>query len=406
MFESLKKKLTSFFKKSPFEEKKEEKPRKEKKEKTVEKPNKKTKVKKQSTSESKITTPPESDIPLAKQISEKEELKEEAELEEEDIELESKDKKEIKEEEEIKELKDTQVIQETIPLGFFAKLKQKLTSSILKQEDFDELFQELELTLLESNVALEVVDKIRAELSKDLVGISIKKSQIDETILKSLKDSITSVLIEPPDIIKAIKKSLEPYVILFFGINGTGKTTSIAKLAHMLKKQGISCVLAAADTFRAASIEQLETHANKLKVPIVKSKYGADPASVAFDSIAYAKKNKIPCVLIDTAGRMYTKANLMKEMGKIIRISKPNLKLFVGESITGNDAVEQAKTFSDVCGIDGIILSKADIDEKAGTILSVSYVTQKPIYFLGTGQNYEDLQPFTKKTVLKNLGLE
>ncbi len=406
MFESLKKKLTSFFKKSPEEEKVKEKPIKKtkKKEKAVEKQSKKAKVK--IDKKLKITTSPESDIPIPSPTTETEELKEETKIEEENIELESKDKEEIKEEEKLIEPSSTQKIQETKPLGFFAKLKQKLTSSILKQEDFDELFQELEITLLENNVALEVADKIRSELSKDLVGISIKKSQIDETILKSLKDSITSVLIEPPNLVSQIKKSLEPYVILFFGINGTGKTTSIAKLAHMLKKQNISCVLAAADTFRAASIEQLETHANKLKVPIVKSSYGSDPASVAFDAISYAKKNKIQAVLIDTAGRMYTKANLMKEMEKIIRVSKPNLKLFVGESITGNDAVEQTKTFNETAGIDGIILSKADVDEKAGTILSVSYITKKPIYFLGTGQNYEDLQPFTKKTVLKNLGLE
>ena len=291
-------------------------------------------------------------------------------------------------------------------LGFFGRLKQKLSTSVLKQSEFDEIFSDLEITLLENNVALEVVDKIRSDLSKDLVGISIKSSEIEKTILNSLKESILSVLIEPPNLIEQINKSLEPYVILFFGINGSGKTTSIAKLAHLLKKQGISVVLAAADTFRAASIEQLEIHANKLKVPIIKHDYNADPAAVAFDAIAYAKKNKIKAVLIDTAGRMYTKTNLIKEMEKVVRVSKPNLKIFVGESITGNDATEQAKTFNESIGIDGIILSKADVDEKAGTILSVSYITNKPIYFLGTGQDYNDLSPFKKSLVLKNLGIE
>ena len=289
--------------------------------------------------------------------------------------------------------------------GFFARLKSKLLTSTLTKEQFDEIFQDLEIILLENNVALEVVDKIHASLSKDLVGIEIKKSEIDSTILQSLKSSILSLLIEPPDLIKDIKKSLEPYVILFFGINGSGKTTSIAKLASYLKKNKISCVLAAGDTFRAASIEQLAHHANALKVPIIKHDYGSDPSSVAFDAIAYAKKNKISCVLIDTAGRMYTQSNLLREMGKIVRISKPNLKIFVGESITGNDATQQAKTFNESIGIDGIILSKADVDEKAGTILSVSQVTNKPIYFLGTGQSYSDFQVFSKKLVLKNLGL-
>jgi fused signal recognition particle receptor len=290
--------------------------------------------------------------------------------------------------------------------SFFSKLKTKLISSTLSQKQFDEIFQDLEILLLQNNVALEVVDKIRSLLSQDLVNIPIKKSEIDSTIISSLKSAIQKVLIEPPDLIEQIKKSTEPFVILFFGINGSGKTTSVAKLAHYLKKRNVSCVLAAGDTFRAASIEQLQTHADKLSVPLVKQTYGADPAAVAFDAISYAKKHKTQAVLIDTAGRMYTKSNLLKEMEKIVRVSKPDLKIFVGESITGNDATEQARVFSESAGIDGIILSKADVDEKAGTILSVSHVTQKPIYFLGTGQDYEDLTPFSKKTVLKNLGLE
>lgn len=290
--------------------------------------------------------------------------------------------------------------------NFFTRLVKRISSAQLTQEQFDEIFMELELTLLENNVALEAVDKIREHLSKELIGKNIKKEKAPEFVLQSLKDGILSLLIEPPNLLEQIKKSQQPYVILFFGINGTGKTTSIAKLAHLLKKNNISCVLSAADTFRAASIEQLKTHADKIGVPMVASEYGADPASVAFDAIAYAKKHHLKAVLIDTAGRMYTKENLLKEMEKIVRVAKPNLKLFVGESITGNDAIEQARTFNESIGIDGIILTKADIDEKAGAILSVSHVTQKPIFFLGTGQGLDDLTPFSKKTVLKNLGLE
>jgi len=290
--------------------------------------------------------------------------------------------------------------------GFFSRLISKVKSTTLEKKHVDEIFEELEMILLENNVALAVVDKIKEDLHKDLVGIEVKKEKIQETIINSLKQSITDVLIEPEDLIKKIKSSLEPYTIIFFGINGSGKTTSVAKLASKLKENGISVVLAAADTFRAAAIQQLETHAKKLNVPIIKQDYGSDPTAVAFDAKQYAQKNKIQCVLIDTAGRMYTKENLIKQMEKIIRVIKPNLKIFVGESITGNDATEQAKRFNDAVGIDGIILSKADVDDKAGTILSVSYVTKAPIYYLGVGQKYEDLQDFKKETVLKNLGLD
>ena len=277
----------------------------------------------------------------------------------------------------------------------------------LKKEEFEEIFGELEIILLENNVALDVVDKIKENLGKSLIGANVKRNDVEDKIKESLKEAILSVLIDGEDIIEKIKESKEmPYVILFFGINGTGKTTSVAKVAYKLKEEGISCVLAAGDTFRAASIEQLEKHAEKVGVPIIKSEYNSDPASVGFEAISYAKKHKIKAVLIDTAGRMYTKSNLMKEMEKIVKVTKPNLKIFVGESITGNDATEQAKMFAETAGIDGIILTKADVDEKSGTILSVSYVTGKPIFYLGVGQEYEDLQVFKKSDVLKGLGMD
>ncbi len=354
MFKTLREKFTSWFKKKP-ERDEEEKPEKKKKVKKI-------KVKKQ----------------------EKEEYKETIQ------------------EEQLEQPKEKEQ-------GFFGKLISKLSTSTLTKEQFDELFQELEMILLENNVALEVVDKIKEELAKDLVGIEIKKSEIKDTIIKSLKEAINNILIEPQNLLEQINRKLEfqpIFTIIFVGINGSGKTTTIAKFAHLLKQNKISCVLAAADTFRAASIEQLKTHAENLKVPIIAHKYGSDPAAVAFDAKKYAEAHRIKVVLIDTAGRMYTKANLIKEMEKIVRVSQPDIKLFIGESITGNDATEQAKTFNESINIDGIILTKADVDEKAGAILSVSYVTKKPIYFLGTGQNYQDLQPFTKKEILKNLGLE
>ena len=343
----------------------------------------------------------------AKEIQEEQVKKTTEKIQEEPIEKAAKEIQEKPIEKAAKEIQEgpSEKIPEKEKPTLFSKLTKKLKTQTLKKEDLDEIFDELELILLENNVALAVVDKIKENLTKDLVGIEIKKGSLQEIILDSLKNSISSVLLEPENLTEKIKKSLEPFTIVLFGINGSGKTTSLAKLAYALKKQGISCVLAAADTFRAASIEQLQKHADALDLKLIKHQYGADPAAVAFDAKKYAEKNKIQCVLIDTAGRMYTKENLLKEMEKIIRVAQPNLKIFVGESITGNDAVEQAKTFNEAIGIDGIILTKADVDEKGGTALSVSQVTGKPIYFLGIGQNYKDLKPFKKAEILDNLGL-
>ncbi len=277
--------------------------------------------------------------------------------------------------------------------------KKNLFTKSLSEEKFNDLFEELEMILLQNNVAYEVIEEIKKSLKENLVG---KEKNID--IQFELKKSIEDILIESKNIIEQIKEKKEkPFVILFAGINGSGKTTTIAKVANLIKKHKLSVCLAAADTFRAASIEQLEIHANNLKVPIIKKDYGTDPASVGFDAIKYAQKNRIDVVLIDTAGRMNNKDSLMKEIEKISRINKPDLKIFLGESITGNDVIQQAKDFNESIGIDGIILSKADVDEKGGAAISVSKITKKPIYFLGTGQNYEDLEKFDKKKLIDKI---
>ncbi len=380
MFDALKKKLASWLGKP-------EKKKAKKKAKPAKKAAKKAKPKKKKKSKKKeIAMPQKFNAGIMGYEPDIEKLEEKAE--------------EIKEKEEEIEEKPKKP-------GFFSKLFTKFSSAKITQDNFDEIFQELEIILLENNVALEVVEKISENLASSLIGTEVKKSDIEQKITEALKNSILDILIESPDLLGQIKsKKDRPFTILFFGINGSGKTTSIAKLAHKLKKSGISVIMAAADTFRAASIEQLQTHGKNLDIEVVSKTYGSDPAAVAFEAIQHAKNKNIDVVLIDTAGRMYTKQNLMKEMEKIVRVAKPDLKMFVGESITGNDATEQAKTFNETAGIDGIILSKADVDEKAGTILSVSHVTNKPIYFLGTGQGYDDLTKFKKSDVLKNLGLE
>ena len=315
------------------------------------------------------------------------------------------DLEKIKElEKQIESAKETiQEIKEPEKKSFFQRLKSKFSYKIT-EDNFNEIFNDLEMLLLENNIALEVVEEIKKKLHQKLIGKEIKKENLESEIKTELKNSLNEILIEPDNPLDVIG-SKKPFVVLFYGINGSGKTTSIAKFAYLLKKHKHSVVLAAADTFRAASIEQLSEHARRLEVPIVKHDYGSDPASVGFDAIQYAKKHKIDVVLIDTAGRMHTQANLLKEMEKIARVTNPDLKIFVAESIAGNDATEQAKAFNEIIQVDGNILSKADIDEKGGTIISVSYANHKPIFYLGIGQNYEDLKFFNKQEYIASLGL-
>ncbi len=290
--------------------------------------------------------------------------------------------------------------------NFFKKITSKISKVKITEKNFEIYAEELETLLLENNVALEVAEKIIKELKEKIVGQELLKKEIEGEIKEVFKEIIKKVLIEPFSIFEKIKEKKEkPYVILFCGINGTGKTTTIAKVADYLKRNKISCVLAAADTFRAASIEQIKKHGDKIGVKVITHEYGSDPASVGFDAIKYSKKNFIDCVLIDTAGRMHTAKNLLKEIEKISKVCKPDTKIFVGESITGNDAIEQARSFDWAIGIDGIILTKADIDDKGGTALSVGYVTKKPILYLGTGQEYDKIIIFNKDKFIKDLGL-
>jgi fused signal recognition particle receptor len=290
--------------------------------------------------------------------------------------------------------------------SFFKKIVSKISKIKISEDNFNDYSEDLELLLLENNVALEVAEKIISELKEKIVGCEINRKELENEIKNSLKGIIKEILIEPFDLIEEIKKKEDaPYVVLFCGVNGTGKTTTIAKIASLLKKNKISSVIAAGDTFRAASIEQIKKHGDKIGVNVISHDYGADPAAVGFDAIKYAKKNSVKCVLIDTAGRIHTAKNLLMEMGKIARVCNPDKKIFIGESITGNDAIEQVRAFNDVIKINGIILSKADIDEKGGTALSLGYVTKKPILFLGVGQNYEDLEVFNRDEFVEKLGL-
>lgn len=294
--------------------------------------------------------------------------------------------------------------------GFFERLKAKIQKVKISDDEFDVYADELRMLLIENNVALEVADRIISDLKERVLGKEFLRKEIESQIKEDLKEIIRGILVEPFSVLDRIKEKTkdqakEPYIILFCGINGTGKTTTIAKIADYLLKNKVTCVLAASDTFRAASIEQLKNHGNKLGIKVISHEYGADPTAVAFDAIAYAKRNFINCVMIDTAGRMHTAKNLLKEMEKIVRVCKPDLKIFVGESITGNDIIEQIKSFDWAIGIDGVVLTKADIDEKGGTALSVGYILKKPILYLGTGQEYNKIEPFNRDKFIEKLGL-
>lgn len=290
--------------------------------------------------------------------------------------------------------------------SIFGRIKETITSRTISEEKFEDLFWELELALLENNVSVEVIEKIKVDLKRELVNKPLPwdvSEKIHKTLTKTLHDILA---FESEDIFSRISaKKKGPYVIAFFGINGAGKTTSIAKLTYYLQQQGLSVVLAACDTFRAAAIQQLGEHAQKLNVKMIQHNYGSDAAAVAFDAVQYAEKNKVNVVLIDTAGRLHSNTNLMAELQKIIRVVKPDLKIFVGESITGNDCIEQARQFNALVEMDGAILTKVDVDEKGGAPLSIAYTIKKPILFLGVGQEYKDFEKFDAEVILGRLGL-
>jgi fused signal recognition particle receptor len=266
----------------------------------------------------------------------------------------------------------------------------------LKEGVLDDLLHDLEIGLMEADVALPVAEELSKTVKAALLGKRIDKSfDIDEAVKLAVRAAVKEVLSAKPfALTDLIKAKPPPYVIMFVGINGGGKTTAIAKLANRMQKHGLSCVLAAGDTFRAGAIEQLTLHSEKLGCKIIKHQEGSDPAAVAYDAIEHAKARKKDVVLIDTAGRMQTNTNLMDEMKKIRRVAKPDLVFFVGDALAGSDAVEQAKKFDAAVGIDGVILTKIDADAKGGAALSIAKTIGKPIAYVSIGQEYDEFRRF------------
>ncbi|NVM38494.1 MAG: signal recognition particle-docking protein FtsY [Candidatus Lokiarchaeota archaeon] len=290
------------------------------------------------------------------------------------------------------------------------KLKNTFSSFVKKtltEKKLDNAINDLKLLLLSNDVAIDTAEEICNKIIESFKGEQIGRLTSTQKMLSDiLKDTITEILTpeEEIDLLAEIKKKKsEPYVIVFLGVNGTGKTTTMAKFAHLLKKNGFSIVAAAADTFRAAAIEQLSYHMDNVGIRVIKHEYKSDPASVAYDAIEHAKAKKIDVVLVDTAGRQVTDKNLMIEIQKICRVAQPDCRVFVGDSLAGNDALFQAKEFNKNVGIDANILTKLDADAKGGAALSISFETKRPIIYIGTGQKYQDLKPFDRDLFISNI---
>ena len=288
--------------------------------------------------------------------------------------------------------------------GLFSFVREKTIS----EKNVEDTLWELEMGLLEADVAMEVATEVVDSVKNDLVGRKIKRSSdITEYTYNALRNAVSEIIDIPgksmTEMIEEKKAQGEPLVVMFVGINGTGKTTTIGKLANYYLKKGYTPVIAASDTFRAGAIEQVTYHADNVGVKIIKHQKGSDPAAVAYDAVEHARAQGKELVLIDTAGRMQTNTNLMDEMKKIKRVSKPDLVIFVGDALTGNDATQQAVKFNEAIDIDGVILTKADADSKGGASLSIGYVIKKPIMFLGVGQGYDDIKEYDAEWMLNQL---
>jgi len=287
--------------------------------------------------------------------------------------------------------------------SLLSKVKKAITEKKLDESDIEDFVDSLKMSLIESDVAYNVANKICEDLTKNLVGKSVKKKEIEKITKDSLKKSILEIVnVEDFDFLERVKEK-KPFLIIFLGFNGSGKTTTIARIGYLLKKNGFKVIFAAADTWRAASIEQLEEHGKKLGIEVVKQKYFSDPAAVVFDAAMHARSTGADVVLADTAGRSHANENLVDELKKIIRVNRPDMKILVLDALTGNDIYEQSKMFNDAVGVDAIILTKADVYDKGGAAISAAYTINKPLIFLGVGQDYDSLEKFDANKLVENL---
>jgi fused signal recognition particle receptor len=275
---------------------------------------------------------------------------------------------------------------------------------VISEKELAGALDELEITLLESDVALPVTDAVIAHVKKDLIGKHRRIGQsVDSLVVGTLKAALLNVLGTGFDLTEYIKNHEHPVKILFTGVNGTGKTTTVAKIGFFLKQKGFTVVIGAGDTYRAGAIEQIEVHAERIGIKIIQHQQGADPSAVLFDAVQYAVSHKIDVVLADTAGRFHNKSNLMSQLEKIRRVMKPDLVIYVDEAVAGNDAVVRALEFDRTVGADAVVLTKADMDSRGGAAISIAHTIKKPLMFLGTGQAYDDIIPFSPEGMVEEL---
>lgn len=276
----------------------------------------------------------------------------------------------------------------------------------IKKGALERILDDLQMELLSADVALPVAEKIVKSVERQLIDKRYERGyKLEQIVEIALRNALTDLLSEHQfkfwDFLKETKS--RPIVLMFVGVNGTGKTSVIAKIAKALSDRGFTTVLAAGDTFRAGAIEQISIHADKLGTRIIKHQAGSDPAAVAYDAIEHAKARRRDVVLIDTAGRMQTNRNLIDEMKKIKKVAKPNLIVYVGDALTGSDAIEQAREFDSAVGIDAVILTKIDADAKGGAAISISSEIGKPVIFISNGQGYDNILEFDPKWMVDRI---
>ena len=273
----------------------------------------------------------------------------------------------------------------------------------------DDLLEELEWVLLESDISSDAVNAVIDALRENLIGSRLRRgADLSKVVEAALKRALRNILRAGYwDFDASVKSFIDakdtPVVIMLVGVNGTGKTTTAAKIAKRLQNNGLSVIAAAGDTFRAGAIQQLEAHCDNLGIRCISSQRGGDTAAISRDAIESAQAKGIDVVLVDTAGRMQNKTNLMNELNKVKRVANPHLTLFVGDSLAGNDAVDQARMFQEIMQFDGAVLTKLDTDAKGGAGLSIAFATGRPIVFAGVGQGYDDLMQFDPDWLLDQL---